>query len=170
MMKRMTALFLSALLALGTISACRQEKAAESVGVVNPLKSSSAEEILTLGYQFHLPESAENVNYSIINISDSEKIAQVSFVVDHAEYNHRMIAANEMTDISGVYLQVADSDTEVEYCPAKIAVGEDGSGKIYWYDVVPGLLYSLSMKEGASEELLLTMAEEIFVSAQGNAG
>lgn len=169
MMKRTTALLLSALLALGTMSACQKEESTE-VGVVNPLKSSSAEEIQGLGYSFHLPESAEDVNYSIINISESEKIAQVSFVVDHTEYNHRMIAANEMTDISGVYLQVEDKDVEVEYCPAKIAVGEDGYGKIYWYDVVPGLLYSLSMKEGATEEQLLNMAEEIFVPAQGEVG
>lgn len=169
MMKRTTAVILSALMALGAMSGCQQEEP-EATGVVNPVKSCTAEEIQELGYGFNLPESAEDVSYSIINVDENSKIAQVSFTADGVEYNHRMTAANEISDISGVYLnKTEDADAEVEYCPAKIAV-EDGSGKVYWYDVVPGLLYSLSVKEGAEEEMLLTMAEEVFVPAQGEVG
>jgi len=168
-MKRRLAVVLSVLLVLGSFSACQQE-ATGTTQIVNPVSSCTVEDIRALGYGFTLPDSAKEISYSIITLSENEKIAQVSFVVEKIRYNHRMTAANEMNDISGVYFSIEEKDAEVEYCPAKIAVNEEGLGKVYWYDVVPGLLYSLSADKGANEELLLTMAEEVFVSAQGDVG
>lgn len=167
-MKRRAAALLAVLMALCLLSACQQEPG-NTTQIVNPVSQCTAEDIKALGYGFTLPESAKDAAYSIINLGDSGTIAQVSFVVDGVKYNHRMTAANELTDISGVYLSVEDADAEVEYCPAKVAVDTEGLGKAYWYDVVPGLLYSLSA-DGTTAEELLTMAEEVFVSAQGDVG
>ncbi len=168
-MKRMLSVALSVLLVLSVFTACQREEPTKTA-IANPVKSCTLEEIQELGYHFTLPDDASDISYSIITISDSEKVAQVSFTADGVKYNHRVTSANEMSDISGVYFSIEEKDVEVEYCPAKIAVDEDGLGKVYWYDVVPGLLYSISVDGGATEELLLTMAEEVFVSAQSDVG
>jgi hypothetical protein len=46
----------------------------------------------------------------------------------------------------------------------------DGSGKLVWFDVVPGLLYSLTMSDGASQSALLDMAQQLYTPAQGDVG
>lgn len=167
-MKRSIAIILAGLLAMGAFSACQQDE--NTTQMVNPVSQCTAEDIQALGYGFTLPDSAEEVAYSIINLGDNGSVAQVAFLIDGVKYQHRMMAAAELSDISGVYLNVEDRDAEVEYCPAKIAVSADGLGKVYWYDMAPGLLYSLSIDSDATEEMLLTMAEEMFVPAQGDVG
>ena len=39
---------------------------------------------------------------------------------------------------------------------------------LLWFDLVPGILYSMSMDSGASEEALLEMANSLFEPAQDN--
>lgn len=46
-------------------------------------------------------------------------------------------------------------------------LSEDGSGKVIWFDIAPGLLYSLTMDNNASEEALLPLAEQIYTPVQG---
>ena len=43
-------------------------------------------------------------------------------------------------------------------------------GKIIWFDIVPGVEYSLSVESGASENSLIAMANELFTPLQGEAG
>ena len=42
--------------------------------------------------------------------------------------------------------------------------------KAVWFDVVRGLLYSLSMDRDESEEAVLEMANQLFAPAQGDVG
>ena len=56
------------------------------------------------------------------------------------------------------------------WCSARLSWNEDGSGKLVWFDLVPGLLYSLTMDSGASEQALMDMAAQLYEPAQGDAG
>ena len=73
------------------------------------------------------------------------------------------------TDISGMdgpFDEIAAG--EVYWCRAKLNFDEGGQGKILWFDLVPGILYSMSMDRDASRETLLEMANDLFVPAQDN--
>ena len=41
------------------------------------------------------------------------------------------------------------------------------SGKVIWFNIAPGLLYSLTMDQSADEEALLRMAGQIYSPVQG---
>ena len=74
-----------------------------------------------------------------------------------------------ITDISGMagpFEKVAAG--EIHWCKAKIIFNDNGQGKILWFDLVPGILYSVSMDSGASEEGLLNIAYSLFEPAQDN--
>ena len=59
---------------------------------------------------------------------------------------------------------------KVLWCPAVISYDESGAGKITWFDVAPGLVYSLSADSGASRDALLDMVNRLFTPAQGEVG
>ena len=52
------------------------------------------------------------------------------------------------------------------WCPARLAWNDGGTGKVVWFDVVTGQLYSLSVDAGASRESLLDLAGQLFLPAQ----
>jgi hypothetical protein len=58
----------------------------------------------------------------------------------------------------------------VSWCPARVYYNAGGEGKIVWFDIVPGLLYSLTMSNGASEKALEEMASQLYTPAQGDVG
>lgn len=43
-------------------------------------------------------------------------------------------------------------------------------GKIIWFDIVPGIEYSLSVESGANAEVLSDMASLLLPPMQGEAG
>ena len=78
-----------------------------------------------------------------------------------------MSTPQEITDISGTTNTFeASSESQVLWCSAKLEYTENEGGKVIWFDVVPGILYSLHMGSGASEEALLDMAAQLFEPAQ----
>lgn len=118
------------------------------------------------------PENAENITYNAF-LLDGLTVAETTFQMNGITYAYRMSATLELLedfkDISGLtepFDQIAAG--EVLWCRAKISFNEGGQGKIIWFDVVPGILYSLSMDSGASEEALLELANQLFVPAQEN--
>ena len=118
------------------------------------------------------PENAENVTYNAF-LLNGLTVAETSFQIDGITYAYRMSATLELqedfTDISGLtepFEKIAAG--ELLWCRAKISYNEGGQGKIIWFDVVPGILYSLSMDSGASEEVLLELATQLFIPAQEN--
>ena len=118
------------------------------------------------------PENAENITYNAF-LLDGLTVAETTFQMDGITYAYRMSATRELLenfkDISGLtepFEQIRAG--EILWCRAKICYNEGGQGKIIWFDVVPGILYSLSMDSGATEEVLLELATQLFIPAQEN--
>ena len=118
------------------------------------------------------PDNAENITYNAFRM-DGLTVAETTFQIDGITYAYRMAGTTELlenfADISGLdtsYDQIATG--EVLWCRAKLSFDEGGQGKILWFDLVPGILYSMTMDNGASEEALLQMANSLFVPAQEN--
>ena len=118
------------------------------------------------------PENAENITYNAFRM-DGLTVAETTFQLGSVTYAYRMADTTELLeefkDISGMagpFDQITDS--EVNWCNAKISFDDGGQGKIIWFDLVPGILYSLSMDSSATEKALLDMASALFVPAQEN--
>ncbi len=157
------------LLALAACSA--DEVETPQTELPNPVQLSSAEEILEeLGFNLLTPVGAEDITYSIINLGDEEKIAQVDFTLDEVEYTYRASAAAEWTDISGMYYEWTEEvETNVSYTTGKTFIAEDDDDKvgvILWFDAAPGIQYSLSMDSEADYTVLWFLAEQLFQPVQ----
>ena len=118
------------------------------------------------------PDEAEQVTYNAF-LMDGLTVAETTFRLDGITYTYRMAATMELTedfaDLSGMEGPFEETiASKVHWCGAKVSVNRSGEGKIIWFDVAPGILYSLSMDQGASEEALLEMANWLFVPAQEN--
>lgn len=132
--------------------------------------------ILTnLGYPMDVaPTAAANVTYDVYDVGGLT-VAETSFTLDGISYTYRTAGTSEVTypfaDISGeTKAYTTRVETELGWCQAVIYAAADGSGKIIWFDIAPGLLYSLTMNQDASAENLLAMAETLYEPTQGNAG
>ena len=116
------------------------------------------------------PEGAQDITYNAF-LLDGLTVAETTFVLDGIRYSYRMAATTELLedfqDISGMtgpFERI--SAGEVAWCRAKINYTEGGQGRIIWFDLVPGILYSMSMDSSASDEVLLELANELFEPAQ----
>ncbi|MGM9619475.1 MAG: hypothetical protein ACI3W8_06565 [Oscillospiraceae bacterium] len=128
-----------------------------------------------LGYDMTVaPENAQEVVYNAFAL-DGLTVGETAFSLDGVAYSYRTAATGvieeDFADISGMKQSfLRELSGQVLYCPARLSFDEGGQGKIVWFDVVPGLLYSLSMDHGASEAALQSMAEQLFTPAQGEVG
>ena len=118
------------------------------------------------------PEHAENITYNAFRM-EGLTVAETTFQIDGITYAYRMAGTMELvenfTDISGLkgpFDRITAG--EVYWCRAKLSFNEGSQGKILWFDLVPGILYSMTMDSGASEEALLDMAYSLFQPAQDN--
>ncbi len=135
----------------------------------------TAKDILKeLGYDICVaPKDASNITYNAF-LLNTLTVAETSFLLHNTPCSYRMAStpdiSEDFADISGTGTNYSHSvSTELGWCPAKLYYEENGYGKIIWFDIVPGLLYSLSMETNASEEALLSLAKELFVPAQDKA-
>ena len=116
------------------------------------------------------PEGAENVVISVFS-QDGYTVAETAFTVNGARWSYRTAPGElELTDISGLGSFSTNESGSVSYCDAQLSYDEGGAGKIVWFDIVPGVEYSLSVESGASAEALTDMADELFTPMQGDAG
>ena len=116
------------------------------------------------------PEAARNITYNAF-LHDGLTVAETTFQLDGITYAYRMAATMELVedfaDISGMAGPFeTDLTGSVLWCSAKLSFNAGGEGKVVWFDVVPGILYSLSMDSNAGEEALLDLAQELFIPAQ----
>ena len=118
------------------------------------------------------PKAAENITYNAF-LLNGLTVAETTFQIGGVTYAYRMAGTmdlqEEFDDISGQdgpYQQIAAG--KVFWCRAKLSFNEDGQGKILWFDLAPGILYSLTMDSDASEEALLDMANSLFEPTQAN--
>ena len=116
------------------------------------------------------PENAENVILRVFSL-DGRTVAETAFTVGGARWTYRTAPGElELIDISGLADFSAGAAGQVSYCEARLSYDEGGAGKIVWFDIVPGVEYSLSVESGANEQMLLDMANALFVPMQGDAG
>lgn len=163
-MRRILLLFLLPLL---LICSCRKNQ----VEMPNPIVESSFEEIQEkLGITFGIPKDAENIYYSII----AGNLAQVDFTWQEAECTARIkpSTSTELEDISGFYYKwEKEVELPVGYNSATARWFEaDGeiTGIVIWQDIVPGLTYSVSMKQNATLENLFILANAVYIPVQGD--
>lgn len=134
----------------------------------------TANEIMEqLGYQMAIaPEGATDIIYQAF-LYKTLTVAETSFQYNDIRYCFRTAATYEIndffTDISGEdFTYQTEEITELGWCPARIYYNENSTGKIVWFDIAPGLLYSLTMDSGASKNTLISMAEALYSPAQGD--
>lgn len=134
--------------------------------VVNPVKEMSRQELTDCsGIDLGAPVGAADMVYSLIDLKDEADIAQLRFNLDgHALClrAQRMSAAAPAGDISGLYYEWEyTKNTFVSMLYAVVNISGD-IGYVKWIDAEAGIQYSLSMNEGASEKLLIELAEKVF--------
>lgn len=132
----------------------------------------TAEELLELGYSISIPDGAQYITYALLTHPEYEaKMAEVTFRISETHYVCRIVATPsvdiDFSDISDTELSYEKQfAAELQWCPARGCYNEGAAGKLVWFDVVPGLLYSMTMDRGASEETLLEMGLAVFSPAQ----
>ena len=136
----------------------------------------TANEIMNeLGYDLSVaPSGAENIAFRALE-PDGLTVGETTFVLNGVTYTYRIAATNaveeEFADISGVQQAfAAETAGEVGWCSARLYFDEGAEGKIVWFDIAPGLLYSLHMDRDASETALTEAAELLYDPAQSDAG
>ena len=134
-----------------------------ALGIANPVVQCNPEEILeVLGIRFNEPEGASGVRYSIIG----GKTAQMDFVWNGVECTARISGEPSFTDISGMYFSwKSEISTKIGRCAATVKLAEAGgstTGVCLWYDIVPGLMCSVSMKNDATQELLESISRQVY--------
>ncbi len=168
-----------------TESAKAEETTAGVVGLGNPWVEADEETVnATAGLSIHAPEGATDVVYSYAKINDREYIAQVTYQLDGVDWVYRIQPALELTDISGMYYTWnVEEDGTVKNRPAKFMAYSDAKEGattiddvfyvqvVNWYDVVPGVTYSLSASgKNVNGMDISVYAESIFQPLQGNVG
>lgn len=140
-----------------------------SVGMPNPLSEASVKGILeAIGVELPAPDFANSASWFVIN--GNPRIGELRFSVGGQNYVYRVAAMNAFDDISGMYYTWTETSTaRVGYNEAKVSLIRDEQGVIQWYDVVPGLMYSLSVDSGADAALLAETANAIYAPVQGDA-
>ena len=140
---------------------------------VDQLLNTAREVLLLTGLELaSAPTNAENIQYRVFSYQNLV-IAETTFLYNDTLCAYRMAASQEITeyvtDISELNITFSSViPGNVDYCLAKLSFNPNKEGKIIWYDIVPGITYSLSVDSNASEELLLQLANELFVPAQGD--
>lgn len=190
-MKRLISLALIMIMTLTLMNGCKKDEA--QTQVANPVHECDVDEMTKeTGVALDAPEGAEDVQYSYIE--GDEKIAQVSFTLDGKDYCYRAKMTSEILDmgnsdpdanildvedemkasiesgeaLSGCYEKwTMQGLMDVSYCTGVYAIKNKSLGFLTWFDVVPGIQYSVSMDNCTSAEDLLHIAELCFVPAQG---
>ena len=163
----MKRLFFLLLLPMFLLPGCKQKQ----VEIRNPVVESSFEEIQEkLGITFGIPKDAENIFYSII----AGNLAQMDFTWQHSDCTARIkaSASTELEDISGFYYEwEKEVQLPVGYNSATARwIESDGEtiGICIWQDIVPGLTYSVSMRQNATLENLFILANAVYIPVQGD--
>lgn len=163
---RKAVIIILAVLLVSSLYGCskKQEQEIDS-NIPNPVHDSTAAEILeTLGITFHIPDDALEVSYYIIDEGNEKTIAQAKFTRNNIEYTFRIQSKAAFEDISGAYYDwTTVKEIEVSYCSGELRYNDGKEGICLWYDTVPGLMYSVYTGENATEESLMSLANDLFV-------
>lgn len=148
----------------------------EAVSMENPWKDMTAEELMEAsGLSFGVPEGAENVIYRYL---PSEGLAEMQFTIGNDEFCARIrsaaLKAGELMNISGIYFYWDnEKPVRIGHCDGTVGQAQTGSEDwvelCLWYDLAPGLMYSLSVYTTDVDGLdLKAVAEQVYIPTQGD--
>ena len=144
--------------------------------IANPWTDMTREELAQAsGVDFGVPEGAEDVVYRWL---ENESLAEMQFTLDGDEYCARIkpaaLEAGQVENISGMYFAWENEEdvTIGGHCQGTLGQAQTGSEDFVelcqWYDLAPGLMYSLSVFTTDPDGLDLTaVAEMVYVPMQG---
>mgnify|MGYP004444940349 FL=1 len=183
-MKKLLSILLTVLLVVSLIGCGSKEQEASADEVTeettettgtelpNPVEETDAAGIMEkLGFEFGIPEGAQDISYHII----SGEIAEMTFTDEAGtKFTARIKSGGtEIEDISGLYYEwTHEESTQIGRCEgvAKSFVGENENDvqAILWLDIVPGIMYSISAEGPDLNGLdLEVIALQVYIETQG---
>ena len=141
-------------------------------GIPSPIKDASAASIETdLGFKFGDVKDAKGVQYFTIN----DTMAEMMFQFDNVGLCARIESKDKFEDISGMHYQwTSEEDCKIKNCEGKVMryIGDDGMVDVcLWYDVVPGIMYSVSAQgKDLNGFDIQAIAEQLYIPMQGDVG
>lgn len=123
------------------------------------------------------PADATDITCQVFSLdagTETLTVAQTEFVLDGVRYRYRTAAtgqiAEDFFDLTCTENYAVNTVGEVGWCSARLSYNDNGAGKIVWFDIAPGLLYSLEMDTAASADALCDAALCLYTPAQGEVG
>ena len=174
MKMKKTGLILVLVLAMVLCSACaanKQEAKSEqtateapNASMANPMEETDAAGLLEkTGLSFGEVEGAQDVKYFVIN----GELGDMQLKKDGVDYDVRIQSAAEYTDISGMnYEWTSEEDVTVGGRDGKLCKCDEAA-VVLWYDVAPGIMYSVSAASADAD--VMAVAEAAFAPLQGEA-
>ena len=167
-MKRVFAVVLVLIMCLAVMTGCGKKDEPIEPGMPNPVTSygDAAEQALAVGFGLEAPEGASDVSYQSI-----ESMAETVFTLNGVKYSYRAEATDKLEayDMSGLFYEMEESAGSVQDRDAVVMLCEE-AGFVMWLDVVPGINYNLSAVGAVDADTLLSVANSVFASVQGEAG
>ena len=169
-LKKTMALILALALAAPAAAYAETEEAPseETTQIANPWTDMTKEELEKVsGVTFGVPEDAKDVVYRWL---EEESLAEMQFKLDDDEYTARIkpdaLEEDQLDNISGMYFQWENEEkVKIGHCPGTIGLAQTGSSDYtelcLWYDVAPGLMYSLSVYTTDPDGLDLTAVAQM---------
>ena len=151
------------------------EETETATGLANPWTETDANGLLeNTGFEMTAPDGATDVCYAYMNDGG---MAEMTYTLDDAEWTYRMQYSDELTDISGLYIDWTseEDDTIAAFDAIYYSdTAEDNTTTnqmVNWYDPVVGVTYSLSVSSTSdiSGIDLKACAEDIYQPLQGEA-
>ena len=173
MTKTLMAIALAVILCLG-VTACgsQSEEQGEETQTPNPMTEVSKDQMVKdTTVDIDAPEGATDVKYFTIKQEDGSLMAHVAFRYNDKDFFYRANAgAIEIMDQTGLYADWTETkQVDVSYNKATLELADDCAG-MYWYDAVPAINYSLGCEAASTEKEMVTLANQLFVPAQGEVG
>ena len=148
----------------------------EGLSMVNPWIDMTEEQLMeAAGLSFRVPEDAENVIYRFL---PDEYLAEMQFSIGSDEFCARIQPAaleyGQLKNIADMYFAWENEEAiTVKHCYGTIGQAQTGSEDwvelCLWYDLVPGLMYSLSVSTTEPDGLdLVALAEQVYIPVQGD--
>jgi|GEM_PF-1431502 len=149
----------------------------EPLSIANPWVDMTAEELeQASGVRLGVPEGAEDIIWRWLA---DESLAEMQFTLDGDEYCARVKPAaleeGQLENISGMYFAWEnEEEVTIGGCHGTIDQAQTGSEEFVelcqWYDIAPGLMYSLSAYTTDVDGLdLVAVAGIVYVPMQGDA-